>query len=398
MKAQRPFASIEAALDAIRAGQMVIVVDDEARKNEGDLTIAAESVTPEIINFMARHGRGSICLAMTGQRLDELMIPLMEPRNNSPFGTAFCVSVEAQKGTTTGISAADRAVTVQAAIDTSTRPIDFVRPGHMFPLRARDGGVLIRAGHTEAAVDLARIADRYPAGVICEIMNDDGTMARVPQLITFAKKHGLLMIRIADLIRYRTRTESHLTCVGTALLSTTYGVFRVHAFESTLNHQAHTALVCGDISDGTDVLVRVHSQCPTNDVLHSLRCDCGDQLNMALQRIAAEGRGVMLYLHQESRGLSLANSVRAPALQDVELNTIAANGRSGCQPDQHNQDIGVQILRALNIRSVRLLSSDPRTRVAIQSYGLAVTGRLSLKATASERTRGYGHARAEAIR
>ena len=272
-----------------RAGQMVIVVDDEDRENEGDLTIAAEKVTPEAINFMARYGRGLICLSMTPERLDELEIPLMVSQNTSRFETAFCVPIEAKGGTTTGISAADRAATVLAAIDPATQPADLARPGHMFPLRSRTGGVMVRAGQTEAAVDLARIAGLYPAGVICEIMNEDGTMARVPELTKFARRHGLLLITIADLIKYRMRTESLVKRVATAKLPTEYGDFRVHAFENQVDHQTHVALVRGDIGDGEDVLVRVHSSCLTGDVLHSIRCDCGAQLDAAMRRIADGG-------------------------------------------------------------------------------------------------------------
>ena len=292
------FAAIEDAIAAIRAGKMVIVVDDEDRENEGDLTIAAEKITPDAINFMARYGRGLICLAMTPERLDELEIPLMVSRNSSRFETAFCVSIEAKRGTTTGISAADRAATVLAAIDPSTEPSDLVRPGHVFPLRARSAGVLVRAGQTEAAVDLARIAGLRPAGVICEIMNEDGTMARVPQLSSYARQHDLLMITVADLITYRMRTESLVRCVASTKLPTEYGEFRLSAFESQIDKQTHIALVCGDIGDGKDVLVRVHSQCLTGDVLRSMRCDCGAQLDQALRRIGEEGRGVLLYLDQ----------------------------------------------------------------------------------------------------
>src|SRR5262252_4380682 len=294
--AKTPFARIEDAVDEIRAGRLVIVVDDADRENEGDLTIAAEKVTPAAINFMARYGRGQICLSLTGDRLDELDIPLAVNANTTPFGTAFCVPIDAKHNVTTGISAADRAATVLAAVHPSTRPSDLLRPGHVSPLRARDGGVMVRAGQTEASVDLARIAGLYPAGVICEIMNEDGTMARVPQLTRFTKRHGLLMITIADLIRYRMRTESLVKRVASAKLPTEHGDFRVHAFENLVDQQTHIALVCGDIRDGKNVMVRVHSQCMTGDVLHSVRCDCGAQLEVAMRRIAEEGRGVLLYL------------------------------------------------------------------------------------------------------
>jgi 3,4-dihydroxy 2-butanone 4-phosphate synthase/GTP cyclohydrolase II len=384
-----PFAPIEEAVDAIRAGQMVIVVDDEDRENEGDLTIAAEKVTPETINFMARYGRGLICLSMTPERLDELEIPLMVSQNSSQFGTAFCVSIEARGRTTTGISAGDRAATVLAAIDPATRPADLLRPGHMFPLRSRPGGVMVRAGQTEAAVDLARMAGLYPAGVICEIMNEDGTMARVPQLTRFAKRHGLAMITIADLIKYRTRTESLVRRIASAKLPTEYGAFHVYAFESLIDAQTHIALVCGDIHDGQNVLVRVHSQCLTGDVLHSIRCDCGAQLDTAMQRIAAEGRGVLLYLHQEGRGIGLANKIRAYELQDEGFDTVEANERLGFKADQRDYGVGVQILRELGVRTMRLLSNNPRKLVGIEGYGLSVTEWLPLEIPASDSTRRY---------
>jgi 3,4-dihydroxy 2-butanone 4-phosphate synthase/GTP cyclohydrolase II len=388
-KRPRPFSRIDDALEAIRAGQMVIVVDDEDRENEGDLTIAAEKVTPEAINFMARYGRGLICLSMTPERLDALEIPMMVSNNSSRFDTAFCVPIEAKGRTTTGISAADRAATVLAAIDPATRPADLARPGHMFPLRSRPGGVMVRAGQTEAAVDLARIAGLYPAGVICEIMNEDGTMARVPELTRFAKKHKLLMITVADLINYRTRTESLVKRVAVANLPTRYGPFRVHAFENELDHQTHLALVCGDLADGRNVLVRVHSQCLTGDVLHSVRCDCGAQLDTAMQRIAAEGRGVLLYLNQEGRGIGLANKIRAYELQDEGFDTVEANERLGFKADQRDYGMGVQILRELGIRSMRLLSNNPRKLVGIEGYGLSVTEWLPLEIPASDSTRRY---------
>jgi 3,4-dihydroxy 2-butanone 4-phosphate synthase / GTP cyclohydrolase II len=388
-KAPRPFARIEDALEAFRRGGMLIVVDDEDRENEGDLTIAAEKVTPEAINFMARYGRGLICLSMTPERLDALEIPLMVSHNSSRFETAFCVPIEAKGRTTTGISAADRAATVQAAIDPATRPSDLARPGHMFPLRARPGGVMVRAGQTEAAVDLARIAGLYPAGVICEIMNEDGTMARVPALAKFAKKHGLLMITVADLIRYRMRTESLVKQVAVANLPTRFGDFRVHAFENEIDKQTHLALVRGDIGDGADVLVRVHSQCLTGDVLHSIRCDCGAQLDTAMERIAAEGRGVLLYLNQEGRGIGLANKIRAYELQDEGFDTVEANERLGFKADQRDYGMGVQILRELGIRSMRLLSNNPRKLVGIEGYGLSVSEWLPLEIPASDSTRRY---------
>jgi 3,4-dihydroxy 2-butanone 4-phosphate synthase/GTP cyclohydrolase II len=326
---------------------------------------------------------------MTGARLDELDVPLAVHANTTPLGTAFCVPIDAKHRVTTGISAADRAATVLTAIDPATKPTDLARPGHMSPLRARDGGVMVRAGQTEAAVDLARIAGLYPAGVICEIMNEDGTMARVPQLRRFAKRHGLLMVTVADLIRHRTRTESLVRRAASAKLPTTYGEFHVHVFDTQVDNQTHVALVCGDISSGKDVLVRVHSSCLTGDVLHSIRCDCGAQLDVALQRIAREGRGVLLYLNQEGRGIGIANKIRAYELQDEGFDTVEANERLGFKADQRDYGMGVQILRELGIRSMRLLSNNPRKLVGIEGYGLSVTEWLPLEIPASESTRRY---------
>jgi 3,4-dihydroxy 2-butanone 4-phosphate synthase/GTP cyclohydrolase II len=385
-----PFAPIHAAVDRIRDGGIVIVVDDEDRENEGDLTIAAEKVTPESINFMARYGRGLICMPMTGERLDELGIPLMVRENSSSFNTAFCVSIEAKTSTTTGISAGDRAATVLAAVDPATLPDDLARPGHMFPLRAREGGVLVRAGQTEAAVDLARMAGLRPAGVICEIMNDDGTMARVGDLTKFVRRHGLLMITIADLIRYRMRTESLVRKVATATLPTAYGQFQIHAFESAIDSQTHVALVRGDIGDGQGVMVRVHSTCLTGDVFHSVRCDCGSQLDAAMSRIAEEGRGVLLYLNQEGRGIGLANKIRAYELQDQGLDTVEANERLGFKPDQRDYGIGAQVLRSLGVKTMRLLTNNPRKFVGLEGYGLAVVSSLPLEVVpVSEFSRKY---------
>ncbi len=384
-----PFATIEDAIVAIRAGKMIIVVDDEDRENEGDLTIAAEQVTPEAINFMARYGRGLICLSMTGERLDHLDIPLEVSSNVARRETAFCMSIDAKEGVSTGISAADRARTVRLAIAEDTRPRDLARPGHVFPLRARSGGVLTRTGHTEASVDLSRIAGLYPAGVICEIMNEDGTMARVPELTKFAKKHGLLMITIADLIKYRVRTESLVKRIASAKLPTAFGDFQVHVFENQLDRQEHVALVRGDIGDGKDVLVRVHSSCLTGDVLHSVRCDCGAQLDAALERIGQEDRGVLLYLNQEGRGIGLGNKIRAYELQDEGFDTVEANERLGFKADQRDYGMGVQILRELGIRSMRLLSNNPRKLVGIEGYGLSVSEWLPLEVPVHESTRRY---------
>jgi 3,4-dihydroxy 2-butanone 4-phosphate synthase/GTP cyclohydrolase II len=388
-KRPSPFARIEDAIDAIREGRMVIVVDDEDRENEGDLTIAAEKVTPEAINFMARYGRGLICLSMTPERLDELEIPQMVSQNTSRFETAFCVPIEAKGRTTTGISAADRAATVLTAIDPATKPTDLARPGHMFPLRARPGGVMTRAGQTEAAVDLARIAGLYPAGVICEVMNEDGTMARVPQLAKFARRHRLPLITIADLIKYRMHTESLVKRVASANMPTDYGDFRVHAFENQVDHQTHVALVRGEIGDGEDLLVRVHSSCLTGDGLHSIRCDCGAQLDAAMRRIAEEGRGVLLYLNQEGRGIGLANKIRAYELQDEGFDTVEANERLGFKADQRDYGMGVQILRELGVRTMRLMSNNPRKLVGIEGYGLSIREWIPLEIPASDSTRRY---------
>ena len=384
-----PFAPIEDAIKAIRNGEMIIVVDDEDRENEGDLTIAADNVTTEVVNFMATHGRGLICVALTEERLNELDLPHMVSQNTSQFETAFTVTIDAKGVTSTGVSAADRAATILATINPRTRPSDLARPGHVFPLKARNGGVLVRAGQTEAAVDLARIAGLYPAGVICEIMNKDGSMARVPELTRFAKKHKLLMITIADLIQYRMRTEGLVKRAARAELPTEYGEFRIIAYESLLDHETHVALVKGEIGDGENVLVRVHSKCLTGDVFHSARCDCGPQLEAAMQRISEEGRGVLLYLNQEGRGIGLANKIRAYELQDQGLDTVEANERLGFKADQRDYGIGVQILKDLGVRSMRLLSNNPRKLVGIEGYQLSVVEWLPLEIPASDHTRTY---------
>jgi 3,4-dihydroxy 2-butanone 4-phosphate synthase/GTP cyclohydrolase II len=384
-----PFAPVEEAIAAIRDGKMIIVVDDEDRENEGDLTIAAEKITPDAINFMAKYGRGLICVPMTPDRLAELDVPQMVANNTTPFDTAFTVSVEAKGVTTTGISANDRAATVLALIDPRTRPSDLARPGHTFPLKAREGGVLVRAGQTEAAVDLARIAGLYPAGVICEIMNENGSMARVPDLAKFARKHKLLIITIADLIRYRMQHEALVRRVATAALPTDYGDFRVVAYESVLDRETHIALVKGDIGDGANVLVRVHSRCLTGDVFHSARCDCGPQLEAAMEKVSAEGRGVVLYLNQEGRGIGIANKIRAYELQDQGLDTVEANERLGFKPDQRDYGIGVQILKDLGVHSMRLLSNNPRKLVGIEGYQLSVVDWVPLEIPASDHTRKY---------
>ena len=384
-----PFATIDAAAAAFRDGRIVIVVDDEDRENEGDLTIAAEKVTPDAINFMARYGRGLICLSMTGDRLDELEIPMIVSENTSRFETAFAVPIDAREVTTTGISAADRAATIRVAIDPATKPSDLAKPGHVSPLRARDGGVLVRAGQTEAAVDLARLAGLYPAGVICEIMNEDGTMARVPQLKRFARRHDLLMITVADLIKYRMRHDRLVKRIASARLPTEHGPFDVTAYDSIIDGRTHIALVRGEIGDGKEVLVRVHSQCLTGDVFASSRCDCGNQLDLAMRRIAAEGRGVLLYLNQEGRGIGLANKIRAYALQDQGLDTVEANEHLGFKADQRDYGIGAQILGDVGVRTMRLLTNNPRKFIGLEGYGLAVTESLPLEVPATEFTERY---------
>ncbi len=386
-----PFSSIPEAIEDFRNGKMLVVVDDEDRENEGDLTIAADKVTPEAINFMARFGRGLICLPMTAERLDELRVPLMvrDEQNSTKFGTAFCVPIEAKVGTTTGISAADRARTVRAAIDARTRPEDLARPGHMFPLRARPGGVLERAGQTEAAIDLARLAGLYPAGVICEVMNEDGTMSRVAQLEPFCAEHGIRLITIRDLIQHRMRNERLVRKIAEASLPTSYGEFRIHAFESRIDGEHHVALVMGDVRTEDPVLVRVHSQCLTGDIFASSRCDCGGQLHTALERIAAERRGVLLYLRQEGRGIGLVHKIMAYQLQDQGKDTVEANEALGFKADQRDYGIGAQILVELGIRRLRLMTNNPRKFVGLEGYGLAIADRVPIEIPPSDDSRRY---------
>ncbi|GBD11253.1 Riboflavin biosynthesis protein RibBA [bacterium HR23] len=384
-----PFATIEEAIADIRAGKFVIIVDDEDRENEGDLVVAAEKVTPEHINFMAREARGLICVPIIGQRLDELKIPLMVQDNTSSHGTAFTVSVDYKIGTTTGISAYDRAATIRALVDPKARPEDFARPGHIFPLRYQEGGVLVRAGHTEAAVDLARLAGLYPAGVVCEVMNEDGTMARLPQLEAFAQKHGIRIITIAQLIAYRHQHERLVQRVATARLPTQWGEFTIHAYRSVVDPNEHVALVMGTIVPSEPVLVRMHSQCLTGDVFGSLRCDCGWQIQRALEMIAKEGRGVFVYLRQEGRGIGLHNKIRAYALQDQGLDTVEANQRLGFPPDLRHYGVGAQILVDLGVRKLRLLTNNPRKVVGLHGYGLEIVERLPIIAPANPENSHY---------
>src|SRR5690348_18205763 len=385
----RPFATIEEALEEIRAGRMVVVCDDEDRENEGDLTLAAQFATPEAINFMAKEGRGLICLALTPERCDELGLDLMAAKNESPFETAFTVSIEARDGVTTGISAADRARTVQVAIDPDSSPRDLVQPGHVFPLKAKPGGVLERTGQTEAAVDLARLAGLIPAGVICEVMNDDGTMARVPDLESYCSRHNLKMVTVADLIAYRRLHDKLVERVVSTSLPTGFGDFTVVGFRSLVDDKHHVAMVKGEVDGEQDVLVRVHSECLTGDVFHSLRCDCGQQLEDALARIDAEGRGVLLYLAQEGRGIGLLNKLRAYNLQDEGYDTVDANLELGLPVDLRDYGIGAQILVDLGLSSIRILTNNPKKIRGLEGYGLSVTAQIPIVHAANPHNQAY---------
>jgi len=383
------FASIEEAIEDIRQGKLVVVVDAADRENEGDLTIAAQFATPEAINFMATHGRGLICLCLTEERCDDLGLRPMTERNETPYGTAFTISIEAREGVSTGISASDRSRTIQVAIDPSKGLADLVQPGHVFPLRARRGGVLRRAGQTEAAVDLARLAGLNPAGVVCEIMNDDGTMARVPDLIPYGERHGLKMITVADLIEYRRRTEKLVERTTSVRLPTTYGEFTAVAFREKLTGKHHLALVKGDVEGVQNVLVRVHSECLTGDVFHSLRCDCGEQLDHALQQIADEDRGVLLYMAQEGRGIGLLNKLKAYELQEGGLDTVEANLELGFPPDAREWGIGNQILADLGLSTIRILTNNPKKISGLEGYGLTVAEQVPIEMSPNAENRRY---------
>lgn len=374
-----PLSTIAEALDDIRQGKMVILVDDEDRENEGDLTMAAEMVTPEAINFMAKYGRGLICLSLTPDRVEQLGLKMMSYNNQSPFQTAFTVSIEARSGVSTGISAADRATTILAAVKEDATPRDIVTPGHIFPLRARKGGVLVRTGQTEGSVDLARLAGLTPSGVICEIMNDDGTMARRPDLEIFAEEHGLKIVTIEDLVAYRMKHERLINRAATANMPTKYGDFTAYAYTNDVDHHEHIALVKGDINPDEPVLVRVHSECLTGDALGSLRCDCGDQLKKAMQMVEAEGRGIILYIHQEGRGIGLVNKLRAYELQDGGCDTVEANERLGFPADMRDYGIGAQILADLGVKKMKLMTNNPKKMVGLEGYGLKVVERVQIE-------------------
>jgi 3,4-dihydroxy 2-butanone 4-phosphate synthase/GTP cyclohydrolase II len=391
METQEHLNTIEETIEDIRQGKIIIVVDDEDRENEGDLTCAAEKVTPDMINFMAKYGRGLICLPMLPERLDELEIPMMVPNglNTSAFQTAFTISIDARKGTTTGISAADRATTILTAVRPDVKPTDFVRPGHIFPLRAKQGGVLRRAGQTEAAVDLAKLAGLYPAGVICEVMNEDGTMARLPQLFQFREQYGIKIVSVADLIKFRLRTESFVKRVATVQLPTQLGEFTLIGYENEIDGLDHVALLKGDLQARENVLVRMHSECLTGDVFGSQLCDCGAQLQKAMDMIAQEGVGVIVYLRQEGRGIGLVNKLRAYELQAQGRDTVEANEELGFKADLRDYGIGAQILADLQLKNIRLITNNPKKIIGLEGYGLKVIERVPLEVLPSQRNINY---------
>jgi 3,4-dihydroxy 2-butanone 4-phosphate synthase/GTP cyclohydrolase II len=394
---ESPFATIEEAIEEIRRGRMVVVCDGEDRENEGDLVMAAQFATPEAVNFMAKEGRGLICLALTGERCEQLGLRLMAAKNEAPLQTAFTVTIEAAEGVSTGISAHDRAHTIQVAIDPHSVPGDIVTPGHIFPLRAKDGGVLERTGHTEASVDLARLAGLIPAGVICEVMNDDGTMARVPDLAEYCSRHGLKMVTVADLIAYRRRTEKLVERVVATRLPTAYGEFTAVGYRSLIDDKHHVAMVKGEVSGRDDVLVRVHSECLTGDVFHSLRCDCGEQLAAALAMIERAGEGVMLYLSQEGRGIGLLNKLRAYKLQEEGHDTVDANLKLGLPADLRDYGIGAQILGDLGLSSIRILTNNPKKIVGLEGYGLSVTEQVPIEAVPNPHNEEYLRAKRDKL-
>ncbi len=384
------FNTIEEAIKNIKTGKMVVLVDDEDRENEGDLTIAAEKITPHVINFMAKYGRGLICLSLSPEQVDRLKLPMMANENTSHFGTAFTVSIEARKGVTTGISASDRAKTILTAINPKTKPEDLVKPGHIFPLRSQMGGVLKRAGQTEGSVDLARLAGLSPAGVICEIMNDDGTMARVPQLTKFSRKHGLKIVTIKDLIKYRLQNECFVRRLATTKLPTEYGgEFTAITFENMIDNSVHVALVKGDIDPKKEVLVRVHSECLTGDVFGSRRCDCGEQIHRAMKMIKKQGKGVLLYMRQEGRGIGLANKLKAYELQDRGLDTVEANVKLGFKPDLRDYGVGAQILVNLGVRKMHLMTNNPKKIIGLEGYGLRIVERVPIETKPHEKNIRY---------